>query len=172
MTGIVDEGSPSEKILDECKNHDLVVMGTLGRTGISKLLLGSVAERVVRFAHAARSCCEGKIGGKTMTLVCEVMTSNPIVAELPGRREDMLRTMVKHNLTGMPVIRKSDGSLAGLVTRNDIFDKPEEDQIALVMNRTPDMISPSSTVEMAAEIMIKKKIHHLPVVDDSKLIRY
>ncbi len=105
-----------------------------------------------------------------MTLVCEVMTSNPIVAELPGRREDMLRTMVKHNLTGMPVIRKSDGSLAGLVTRNDIFDKPEEDQIALVMNRTPDMISPSSTVEMAAEIMIKKKIHHLPVVDDSKLI--
>ncbi len=50
VTGIVDEGSPSKKILDECKNHDLVVMGTLGRTGISKLLLGSVAERVVRFA--------------------------------------------------------------------------------------------------------------------------
>jgi nucleotide-binding universal stress UspA family protein len=30
--------------------HDLIVMGTLGRTGFSKLLLGSVAERVVRFA--------------------------------------------------------------------------------------------------------------------------
>jgi nucleotide-binding universal stress UspA family protein len=26
-------------------------MGTLGRTGISKLLLGSTAERVVRFAE-------------------------------------------------------------------------------------------------------------------------
>ena len=82
----------------------------------------------------------------------------------------MLRTMVKHNLTGIPVIRKNDGSLAGLVTRNDIFDKPEEDQIALVMNRTPDGIPPSSTVEMAAKIMIAKKLHHLPVVDDSKLI--
>lgn len=47
---VVEEGSPAKKIIDACKTHDLVVMGTLGRTGISKLLLGSVAERVVRFA--------------------------------------------------------------------------------------------------------------------------
>ncbi len=50
VTTIVEEGSPAKKIVDEAKNYDLVVMGTLGRTGISKLLLGSVAERVVRFA--------------------------------------------------------------------------------------------------------------------------
>jgi len=47
---VVEEGSPVRKIVDASKNHDLIVMGTLGRTGISKLLLGSVAERVVRFA--------------------------------------------------------------------------------------------------------------------------
>jgi nucleotide-binding universal stress UspA family protein len=47
----LQEGSPSRKIVDESKFHDLVVMGTLGRSGISKLLLGSVAERVVRFAE-------------------------------------------------------------------------------------------------------------------------
>ncbi|MBI0584669.1 MAG: universal stress protein [Methanomassiliicoccus sp.] len=46
----VVEGNPAKKIVDEAEGHDLVVMGTLGRTGISKLLLGSVAERVVRFA--------------------------------------------------------------------------------------------------------------------------
>ena len=46
----VVEGSPAKMIVDEAEDHDLVVMGTLGRTGISKLLLGSVAERVVRFA--------------------------------------------------------------------------------------------------------------------------
>jgi len=44
------EGSPSRKITEESKDYDLIVMGTLGRTGISKLLLGSTAERVVRFA--------------------------------------------------------------------------------------------------------------------------
>jgi nucleotide-binding universal stress UspA family protein len=46
----VVEGNPAKKIVDEAESYDLVVMGTLGRTGISKLLLGSVAERVVRFA--------------------------------------------------------------------------------------------------------------------------
>ena len=50
VTTKVEEGSPARKIVDASKAHELVVMGTLGRTGISKILLGSVAERVVRFA--------------------------------------------------------------------------------------------------------------------------
>ncbi len=47
----IEEGSPPRKIIEASKQHDLVVMGTLGRTGVSKLLLGSVAEKVVRFAE-------------------------------------------------------------------------------------------------------------------------
>jgi nucleotide-binding universal stress UspA family protein len=50
VEGKVVEGNPAKKIIEEAENYDLVVMGTLGRTGISKLLLGSVAERVVRLA--------------------------------------------------------------------------------------------------------------------------
>ena len=44
----VKEGTPVKVILDESANYDIIVMGTLGRTGMSKLLMGSVAERVVR----------------------------------------------------------------------------------------------------------------------------
>ena len=47
----IEEGSPPRKILEASKQHDLIVMGTLGRTGVSKLLLGSVAEKIVRFAE-------------------------------------------------------------------------------------------------------------------------
>jgi nucleotide-binding universal stress UspA family protein len=47
----IEEGSPPRKILETSKQFDLIVMGTLGRTGVSKLLLGSVAEKVVRFAE-------------------------------------------------------------------------------------------------------------------------
>jgi nucleotide-binding universal stress UspA family protein len=47
----MEEGSPVKKIVEESKDHDIVVMGTLGRSGMSKLLLGSVAERVVRHAY-------------------------------------------------------------------------------------------------------------------------
>ena len=46
------EGSPSRTIIEQATPDrcDLVVMGTHGRGGIDRLLLGSVAERVVRSA--------------------------------------------------------------------------------------------------------------------------
>jgi len=46
------EGPPSKEIITaaEVDNCDLIVMGTHGRGGINRLLLGSVAEKVVRSA--------------------------------------------------------------------------------------------------------------------------
>ncbi|WP_424018639.1 universal stress protein [Halorientalis pallida] len=47
---IVVEGKPSSSIVEHAAEDDcdLIVMGTHGRGGIDRLLLGSVAERVVR----------------------------------------------------------------------------------------------------------------------------
>ncbi len=44
------EGHPAEEILKLAKEQaaDLIVMGTLGRSGIEKFLLGSVADKVIR----------------------------------------------------------------------------------------------------------------------------
>ncbi|MDR1404000.1 MAG: universal stress protein [Candidatus Methanoplasma sp.] len=42
------EGVPAKAILQEAEGYDIIVMGTLGRTGISKLLMGSVAEKIVQ----------------------------------------------------------------------------------------------------------------------------
>ncbi|MFW6018743.1 MAG: universal stress protein [Halapricum sp.] len=46
----IAEGSPSRRIVQyaDDEDMDLIVMGTHGRGGIDRLLLGSVAERVVR----------------------------------------------------------------------------------------------------------------------------
>ena len=46
------EGDPAEEILRVAREiaADLIVMGTHGRTGLRRLLMGSVAERVVRGA--------------------------------------------------------------------------------------------------------------------------
>ncbi|HEV8548822.1 MAG TPA: universal stress protein, partial [Polyangiaceae bacterium] len=43
-------GNPAARILEELRggDHDLVVMGTHGRTGLKHVLLGSVAEKLVR----------------------------------------------------------------------------------------------------------------------------
>jgi nucleotide-binding universal stress UspA family protein len=50
VSGSLVEGKPHEEICrfaDE-KDVDIVVIGTHGRTGLARLLMGSVAERVVR----------------------------------------------------------------------------------------------------------------------------
>lgn len=46
----ITEGSPSTEITEYAEEHscDIIVMGTHGRSGVNRLLLGSVAERVVR----------------------------------------------------------------------------------------------------------------------------
>ena len=52
VTRLVDMGVPYQKIVETAtaEEVDLIVMATHGRTGLSHLLLGSVAERVVRLA--------------------------------------------------------------------------------------------------------------------------
>lgn len=41
------EARPVEAILNEAKNHDLIVMGTHGRSGLDRFMLGSVTEAVL-----------------------------------------------------------------------------------------------------------------------------
>lgn len=50
---IIREGVPHEIILDEASiwGADLIIMGKLGRRGVSHILLGSVAERVIEFSE-------------------------------------------------------------------------------------------------------------------------
>ncbi len=50
VTPMVLEGSPTRKIVETAAGFDLVVLGTLGRSALSKLFMGSVAERVTRYA--------------------------------------------------------------------------------------------------------------------------
>ena len=50
VRGVLWEGHPSTEIINFAENNDidLIVMGTLGKTGLDRFLLGSVAEKVVR----------------------------------------------------------------------------------------------------------------------------
>ncbi len=48
--GMVLLGNPTDAIIEAAQNFDLVVMTTHGRTGFSRLIMGSVAEKVIRFS--------------------------------------------------------------------------------------------------------------------------
>ncbi|MBR2348455.1 MAG: CBS domain-containing protein [Candidatus Methanomethylophilaceae archaeon] len=99
-----------------------------------------------------------------------MMTPAPIVVEVPGSRSDAINTMVRNKLTGLPVVRASDGMLMGVVSRRDIFRKFDEDQLSLIMKKGCITVSPDATVEEVARIFSEMRIHRLPVVDEGKLV--
>ena len=103
--------------------------------------------------------------------VKELMTDKPVIIEVPGNsRADLLKLLIKKNLTGVPVVKATDGTLAGFVTRQDMFNKPHEEQLALLMDRDYPSIEPDADAVEAARAMVEKDIHHLPVVKNGKLV--
>jgi len=47
---LVVSGIPAKVIIDCSGEYDLIIMGTAGRSGVNLLLLGSIAQKVIRFA--------------------------------------------------------------------------------------------------------------------------
>jgi universal stress protein A len=62
VTGLLLKGTAHDQIVRAAKNRraDMIVIGTHGRTGISKLLLGSVAGRIVSEATTPVLTVRGK----------------------------------------------------------------------------------------------------------------
>ena len=55
-------GEPASTLVSELKqgNHDLVIVGTHGRTGLSHMLLGSIAEKLIRLSPVPVLTCPPK----------------------------------------------------------------------------------------------------------------
>ncbi len=62
VQAFVMSGRPADAIIETAKekNADLIVLGSHGRTGLEKLLMGSVAERVIVLANCAVLAVKGK----------------------------------------------------------------------------------------------------------------
>ena len=52
VNSIIKKGNVSDELIKESSNYDLIIMGILGQSALTKLFLGSVAEKVSRHA-----CC-------------------------------------------------------------------------------------------------------------------
>jgi CBS domain-containing protein len=87
---------------------------------------------------------------------------------IPGSRDDVLKTLQDHKVSGVPVIKKDD--VVGMITRTDLLRNREEDQTALLMTRDPVVITPDKSIVEASRLLIKHDIRRLPVVEDKKLV--
>ncbi|MGQ9583155.1 MAG: CBS domain-containing protein [Thermoplasmatota archaeon] len=102
--------------------------------------------------------------------VRDVMTESVVYAEAPGKKADALKLMVRHGISGLPVVRRGTMDLVGIVTRRDIFNHPHEEQLAMTMTRSPVVVEPETPLRAAVHKMEERRLRRLPVVKDGRLV--
>ena len=98
----------------------------------------------------------------------DIMVRDVACATLPGSRDEVLKILKNKHISGVPVLK--DSKVVGIVTRTNLLQNPEEEQLALLMTRDPITISPGSDLQTAARLLLKHGIRRLPVVDNGKLV--
>lgn len=99
-----------------------------------------------------------------MEKIKELMTEDPVIAELPGNRREVVQLMVKNELTGMPVVKGDE--LKGFVTRQDFFNNPDEDQLAMVYKSDYPSLGQEDSIRDAAELFVGYDINYIPITKD------
>lgn len=94
--------------------------------------------------------------------VCDLMIKDVYHVTLPGNRDDVLKILTAKQISGVPVLK--DGKVVGIVTRSDLFDNPEEYQLALLMTRYPITIDPEASIQDAVSLIVEYDIRRLPVI--------
>lgn len=104
-------------------------------------------------------------------LVKRVMSKKVVSVSVPGSREKVLDLMRKENKAVLPVVKEDNNKLVGVVTRSDLINNPDEEQIAMLMSRNLIVANPDEDVKDVASRMIENDVRRVPVVnDDGELV--
>lgn len=103
-------------------------------------------------------------------LVEDVMNKDVVTITVPGKRKTALEIMRKHNLSGLPVLKEKTKKIVGYVSLEDLIQNPDEDQLALIMDRNVVTVSPKAEVKEAAVLMYEQDVRQVNVVENEQLI--
>jgi len=103
-------------------------------------------------------------------LIKEVMSESIHYIHVPGNRQSALEAMREKNVSGLPVVKNGTKKLIGIVTRSDLVNNPDEEQLALIMTRNLLTATPDDDIKVAAQIMIENNIRRVPIVQDEELV--
>jgi len=102
--------------------------------------------------------------------VKDIMTREVFSTEVPGHRLEALNIMKKNDISGLPVVEKGTNIFLGIITRHDIYDKPDKEQIAMLFQEDGATISKGSSVETLVRKFIDSGQYWMPVLEKRKLI--
>ena len=103
-------------------------------------------------------------------LVKEIMAEDIYSVHVPGNRTNALEIMREKKVSGLPVVKNGTDELVGVLTRTDLVENPDEEQIALIMTRNIITASPDDDVKDVAAKMITNNIRRVPIVKDGSLV--
>jgi len=148
---------------------DLIVLATHGRKGIRRMLLGSVADAVLRDATCPVLTVQRQ--ESDVHLVAKWMTPHPISAEPAEKLAAVRAKMLSGHFRTMPVL--SAGKLAGIITDRDLRRHEgylDHTEVRLAMTTEVDRVTPSTPIHEAAKSLLEHKIGALPVVEGDRLV--
>lgn len=89
---VIDDGTPYASIIDHAERSGagLIVVGDRGSTGLGRVLLGSVADRVVRYAHCP--VLVARAGARTGRVLVASDLSDPSLPALSAAADEAERT--------------------------------------------------------------------------------
>ncbi len=102
--------------------------------------------------------------------VKDVMTTDVKWVEIPGSRAEALELLRKLDVSAVPVVKRDTGELAGMVTLRNLFDHPDEEQLAMLVDREVPQVSPDDPLEDAVRCMLETGARRLPVIREGKLV--
>jgi len=92
--------------------------------------------------------------------------SEVVTVSLPGRRDDVLEYLQERRFSSVPVVKGTDDGeeYRGLVSRADLIEHPDEDQLAMLMRDVPTTTA-DADLGAVARLMAEEGARRVPVVD-------
>lgn len=103
-------------------------------------------------------------------IIKNIVSKDVIHVSVPGNREKALELMRKQKVSGLPVTKEGTNKLVGILTRSDLIENPDEEQIALIMSRDIVTAELNDDVSAVASKMLEHNIRRIPVVKDGDLV--
>ncbi len=166
---IIKMERPAEGIVNASKDFDMIVMSTHGRTGFTRIIMGSVAEKVVRYSDIPVVVVEDK---RQFTPLERIMVTTDLTDQSKAAFSyavDFVRA-TNAELDLVHVVSLDD--ISSLVEANEILDKRKhklksfvDEYFYDVKDRvTPRVISTDASVHEALVKLTRKQEYNLLIM--------
>lgn len=103
-------------------------------------------------------------------LVKDIISDKIISISVPGNREKAFEIINTEKVSSLPVVKEGTKKLVGIITRSNLIENPDEDQLAMLMTRNPVTAPLDEDVIDVANKMLEINVRRIPIVDGEELV--